>query len=91
MLALADGDLELGNDVPVVLGTGFALLLGACVVLGSATWRQSHSHEKQLVTEIWSDVRDRFPSVVRRGSEAGFAANRFFRGNSTDEPGRNGH
>lgn len=40
----------------MVLGTVFAFFVVSSVVIGSEAWRQNQSPEKQLATEIWSEV-----------------------------------
>ncbi len=40
----------------VVLGTMFAFLFAASLVIGLETWKQNQSPEKQLATEIWSEM-----------------------------------
>lgn len=40
-----------------LLGATLALVLAGVVVIGSATWKQSNSQEKQLITEIWEQVK----------------------------------
>ena len=40
----------------VVMGTLFAFCLASTVIIGAETWRQSQSPEKQLATEIWSQI-----------------------------------
>jgi capsule polysaccharide export protein KpsE/RkpR len=44
------------RTVITILGTCLALLFGAALVIGSAAWKRSQSPEKQLATEIWSQL-----------------------------------
>lgn len=44
------------RTVIAVLGTLFAFFLVSSVIIGSETWRQNQSPEKQLATEIWAQV-----------------------------------
>lgn len=40
----------------ILLGTALAFVFGAAFVIGSSAWKQSDSPEKQLATEIWSQL-----------------------------------
>lgn len=40
-----------------VLGTMLSLVFGAAFVIGSATWKQNESPEKELATEIWAELK----------------------------------
>ncbi len=49
-----------------VLGTVFAFFLASSVIIGTAAWKQNQSPEKQLASEIWTQIaaRDSKPRVV---------------------------
>jgi len=48
--------------VIVLLGTMLSFVFASVFVLGMASWNQSQSHEKQLFTEIWQDIRKELQS-----------------------------
>jgi len=39
-----------------LLGTVFAFCAGSTFIIGAAVWKQNRSPEKQLATEIWSEI-----------------------------------
>jgi uncharacterized protein involved in exopolysaccharide biosynthesis len=64
----------------ILLGAFLSFVLGSAFILGSDTWSRTQSPEKQLATEIWTDLRRQFPTAARRGSAAGSKASRFLHG-----------
>lgn len=45
------------RTIITVLGTCLAFVFAAAYVIGSAAWKQNESAEKQLATEIWSQMK----------------------------------
>lgn len=55
----------------VILGSLLAFLLGVAVVIGWSMWKSidQHSPDKRLMTEMWLQLKGRFPLIVRPSSE----------------------
>ena len=62
----------------IVLGTLFAFLLGSALVIGSVAWNENRSEEKDLAVEMWSDLRQQFPSLSEHHWNPPAATKRFF-------------
>ena len=60
----------------VVLGTLFAFLFGAALVIGSASWKENQSPEKKFAAAIWGEIQEQF--AAKHGSKPGSMAQRLW-------------